>query len=98
MEEKLLVVSPFPPKNSVYGNPYSALAAFAQKSLDSLQKLLPSLKILVLADQIPESGDWQVKNLQVKRVWQRNKLGPYWSLTQAVWQNPKYKKVLFQLE
>lgn len=98
MEEKLLVVSPFPPKNSVYGNPYSALAAFAQKSLDSLQKLLPSLKILVLADQIPESGDWQVKNLQVKRVWQRNKLSLYFHLLDEVFKNPDFKKILLQLE
>ncbi len=98
MEKSLIIISPYPPKNTTYENKYSALASFCKNTVSALQKTSPNIKILVLADIIPNAYSWQEKNLKVKRVWKRNSFKAYFSLLKAILKEKKTSKVLIELE
>lgn|SRR3989338_6339047 len=98
MPEKLLLISPFPSKRGIYDNQYSALASFAKNTIESLINKKKNLKVLVLADRIPQGKDWKSKNVKVSRVWSRNNILTYIPLIREVLINKSYQKILIELE
>lgn len=98
MGQRLIIISPFPPKDSTYESKYSALASFAKNTVTAIQKASPETKILILADVIPDGQSWQEKNLEVRRIWQRKKFLTYYHLIKEVVKESHFKTILIEFE
>lgn len=98
MPDKLLIISPYPSKTGVYDNQYSALASYAKNTVESIIKKKKKLKVLVLADRIPEGKNWRKANVEVKRVWSRNNIFTYLPLVIQILKNNDIKKILIEME
>lgn len=96
--KKLLVISPFPSKNSSYDNPYSALASYAKNTIEGIRKSEKDVKIIVLADKYPGGYSWKSKNLTVSRVWQRNDYLLYWQLLHKIIKYRDSSVILLEVE
>ena len=98
MTQKIIIISPYPPKNTTYENKFSALASFGKNKAIALKKNNPRLKILVLADIIPQGKSWQEKNLEVRRVWSRGSFKAYFYLLKEILKEKGVKEILIELE
>lgn len=101
MTEKIIVIASFPPKGSIHGNKYSAVASYTKNTLDSINLSLDKnddVKFTVLADVLESSNDYIDGNIQVKRCWSRNSQNPYFSLIREVLKLRDHKKVIFEFE
>lgn len=98
MMQKLLIITPYPPRGTTYGNKFSALASFAKNKIDALRKLKKDLKITVLADIIPNSFSWKEENFEVRRLWKRNDWTVYFFLLLETLKESNADKIFIEIE
>ena len=66
---KLLVISSYPPKGTLHGNKYSAVASYTKNTLNSIDKASnKKIEYLVLADILDKSEEYKEDNKKVLDV------------------------------
>lgn len=97
-KNNLLVITTYPPKNSIHGNRYSAVASYAKNTLDAIKLNDTSINYLVIADILEKKEEYDENGDQIHRVWQRNSLNLFVAILRVIIRHPSYKKILFEFE
>lgn len=97
MAEKILVISTYPPKGSLYSHPSSAVAGYTENTLvhanaDNV------FSFVILADILENSEQYEESGFLVKRVWSRNSFQLFSELLSEINKNSEIKKVFFAFE
>ncbi len=95
MTKQLTIISPYPPYRTKYESKHSALASFVKNKVDNFDK---NISIKILADIIDDKKQWQEKNVEVKRVWQRKSFLSYVNLLKEISRDKQSNKILIELE
>jgi len=98
MNEHIVIISPYPPKEKLYGSTYSALASFARNTIQSLQSKKTDIHITVIADKITNSPSYSDGNIHTLRVWKRNSVVAYLHIFKALLSNWSAKKIMVESE
>lgn len=97
MAEKVLVISTFPPKGSLYNHPSSAVAGYTKNTL--LHANADNVfSFVILADILENSEQYEEDEFSVSRCWKRNSLSLYFNLLSEISKNKDTKKILFAFE
>jgi len=95
MVKDLLVVSTYPPKGSLHGNKFSAVAHYTKSTLISMGK---DFSFKVLADKLSgEDSLYQEANVKVLRCWQRGSSFLLLDILKEILAS-RQKKILFCFE
>jgi len=97
-QNKLIVISPYPPRNSLHGSKYSAIASYAKNTINSIRKSNQKTQFIVIADILDEKEIYKENGDIVCRVWRRNSPSIFFEILKIILQNAKSKKVLFEFE
>jgi glycosyltransferase involved in cell wall biosynthesis len=86
MKEKIIVITSYPPKESLYGKKVGGLASFAKNTIQSIGD---KFEFIILAEILDKKDEYTEGNNLVKRIWNRGKLSLYFKLLKELW---KYRK------
>lgn len=87
MSTDLIVISSYPPQGQTHGQGTVGVASYTKNTLLSLPE---SQTILVLAEVLPgQSSQYQEKNIQVHRCWQRNSFSAFSHLLKEIKKYPQ---------
>jgi len=93
--EEILVISTYPPKGSLYGNKFSAVASYTKNTLTHMSK---SVIFTVFADESAGFETYGEKNIAVEKCWKRNDLRSFLHILKAIKKRTNSKKLLFAFE
>lgn len=93
----LLVISTYPPNNSLHGNKFSAVASYTKNTINHMKEK-GEFECTVLADILEKKELYTEDNINVIRCWKRNSLFLYINLFIYFLKNSKYKNVLMEFE
>lgn len=93
--EKILVISTFPPKGSLYGNKYSAVASYTKNTLKYMGE---GFNFIVLSDILDSPEKYLEQDVTVDRCWKRNSAGSILRLIGRVIEHRDVSKVMFAFE
>lgn len=98
--EKIIVIAPFPPQDSIHGNKYSAVASYTKNTLDSISLVSKTkdVEFTVLSDILENSDNYIDGNITVKRCWKRNSPWIYFIFLREILKLKNHKKVIFEFE
>src|SRR3989344_781180 len=97
-QNKLIVVSPYPPKNSLHGNKYSAISSYAKNTIDSIRKSDQKIKFIIIADILVKKDVYEENGDKIYRVWKRNSPSIFLEILKVILGNPESKRILFEFE
>lgn len=97
MAEKILVISTYPPKGSLYNHPSSAVAGYTKNTLvhanaDNV------FSFVILADVLENFEQYGEDGFGVKRCWRRNNISLFFNLLSEIDKNKDVKKILLAFE
>lgn len=95
MKEEILVISTYPPKGTIYGSKFSAVASYTKNTLRFMDK---EFSFRVLADKLSdEEKRYQEENVEVIRCWQRGAPSLLFSILRQIIMDGE-RKILFCFE
>ncbi len=97
MAEKILVISTYPPKGSLYNHPSSAVAGYTKNTL-SFANAKNDFSFTVLADILDQPEKYQEDGQSIIRCWQRNTPQLYFSLLKEIFEERKARKIFIAFE
>lgn len=98
---EILVISTYPPRGSIHGNPFSGVASYSKNTLLAINQNLKAgekVTFTVLADILDQPERFQEQSIKVIRCWHRNQLKTLWSIGREARKHPQAKKVFLALE
>ncbi|MBU2577991.1 glycosyltransferase [Patescibacteria group bacterium] len=98
MKEKIIVITTYPPKGSIYNHPYSAVASYSKKTLLSSMQKDKSLNYVVLADKLEGRQEYFEDGIKVKRIWDRNKPWLFFQILKEILREKNAPKVFVAFE
>jgi len=98
MKQKVLVISTYPPRGSVYGNAFSAVASYCRNTLQAIIDVTDEFEFEVLADVLGEEEAYEEEGVRVVRCWRRNSVKSMMRLLGEVIKRKEVNKVLVEVE
>lgn len=97
--EKLIVIAPYPPKGSIHGNRYSAVASYTKNTLDAIKANSRSeTDFIVIAEILDKKTNYKEDGFTVYRAWKRNSVSIFGSLLEIISKYTEHNKILFEFE
>lgn len=98
-EEKLLVITSFPPKGIVHDKSVVGIASYAKNTLLGIKKYKKDVDITVLAESLDgKKENYEDDGIKVKRVWKRNSFSTFLILLNEILTSKNTKKILIEFE
>jgi glycosyltransferase involved in cell wall biosynthesis len=92
MKEKIIVITSYPPKDSLYGDKVGGLASFTKNTILSMKD---DYEFIVLAEILDKKENYlEDKNL-VKRMWKKNSYSLYFSILRELIRYRKESNKIF---
>ncbi|PIQ70431.1 hypothetical protein COS55_01235 [Candidatus Shapirobacteria bacterium CG03_land_8_20_14_0_80_40_19] len=98
MAEKILVISTFPPKGTLYNHSSSAVAGYTKNTLVWANEPDKNFSFTVLADILDSEEEYEDNDIKVKRIWKRNSFSLFSSIYNEIVQNKDIRKIFFAFE
>ncbi len=95
-KEKVLVISTYPPKGSLYGHKLSAVASYAKNTLTSIKDL--EIEFVVLADKNQDPDSYREGNVCLRRVWSTDDYFVLWRLVREIRKHQDAKTIFVEFE
>jgi glycosyltransferase involved in cell wall biosynthesis len=92
MKEKIIVITSYPPKDSLYGKKVGGLASFTKNTIQSMND---NFEFIILAEILDKEEEYKEKSNTIKRIWQKGKFSLYPKLLKQLWQYRKESNQIF---
>ncbi len=96
MNKNLLVISPYPARNTTHNG--GGIASYTKNTILAIKRTAPNQKIVVLANIIDKKETYLENGILVIRCWQRNSPWLFPTLVKQVLRFRQIKNILFEFE